>query len=97
MTEAMRHDSNQTAENVKISKEEMTAICRRFHIPPYHMQCFLRLANQGQIKSREFGRRLCECGNYKRAYNALMEFLSRPIAHLFAYPTPRMVRRAKGK
>jgi hypothetical protein len=72
-------------DNVKISREEMAALCKRFHIPGYHVRCFLRLANQGQIRSREFSRRLLSQHNYKRAYKALLEFLSRPIAHLFAY------------
>jgi hypothetical protein len=68
--------STPSTADVKISREEMAAICKRFRIPPYHCRCFLQLANEGEVKSREFSRRLHYWDNYKRAYRAMMVLLS---------------------
>lgn len=81
----MKTHSKHSAGKCNITREEIDGICRRFHVAPYHRQCFWRLADEGRIVSREFSRRLFECRNYHRAYNAMLTAMSRPIAHLFAY------------
>ena len=74
---------NHTLPSVKVTPEEMAEICKRFRIAPAHYRCFLTLANQGTAKSKVFRRRLVDCPNYKAATNALLQVLSRFVAHRF--------------
>ena len=72
----MQQHSNQAGGKCNIAREEIEGICKRFHVAPYHRQCFWRLADEGRIVSREFSRRLLGQGNYKRAFKAIVTAMS---------------------
>lgn len=72
----MQSHSTQSGGKCNIAREDIDAICKRFHVAPCHRRCFWRLADEGRIVGREFSRRLFECGNYKRAYKAVLTAMS---------------------
>ena len=61
---------------VNVTPEEIDGICKRFHVLPCHRRCYWRLVARGEIRSREFGRCLHDCRNYKRAYHAILTAIS---------------------
>jgi hypothetical protein len=69
----------------QVTQEEMDAIGARHGIHPRYRAGFLKLANEGRIDDKRFGRRLHTCLNYQAACREIMELLSQPIRHLFEY------------
>jgi hypothetical protein len=81
---------NPSTQKVKITKKEITKVCTRYNIPKYHYGCYLKFANEAKISTKEFGRRLHQCANYKRATLAVMCWLSQSTWHLFDYNRPAL-------
>ncbi len=74
-----------------LRKEEIAAICRRFHTPLCYARGFLLLANHGQIRGEQF-RAFIRTPRGRRVIKAIAAKLSEGLEHEFppkGYQVPR--------
>ena len=64
---------------MKLDKASMARIGKEHRISPADRREFLKLANDGRIDNKAFGKRLCFRRNYDRAMVAVMEVLSQGL------------------